>query len=134
MKVNANTQKRTRRTPIGTRNILTVQGKDPNFVYRVVNDTGDRIAQMQEMGYELVSDSSIMVGDRRVTNPSSDGSPVKVSVGGGVQGYVMRIKKEWYEEDQDAKQQRVDQIEAAMRNEAKENSDFGKLQISKEAA
>ena len=42
------TVERPKRTPIGSRNVLTVSGKDPDFVYRIVNDVGDRIAMFQE--------------------------------------------------------------------------------------
>ena len=55
----ANTPKvqRPRRTSInGVRNVLSVTGTEPGFVYRFVNDTGDRVAQFQEAGYEIVTD------------------------------------------------------------------------------
>jgi hypothetical protein len=119
-----------RRTPIsGSRNVLTVQGKEPGYEYRIVNDTGDRISQMEDAGYEVVQDQNITVGDRRISNPTKEGSPVKVSVGGGQQAYVMRIKKEWYEEDKAAKAARVDEIEKGTLREAKQNSDYGKITI-----
>lgn len=128
MKVNET--KRVRRTPVsGKRNVLTVEGKDPNYEYRFVNDNGDRVAIMKEQGYEVVTDSNIKVGDRRVANPTQEGSPVKASVGQGVNAYLMRIKKEWYAEDQAAKQSHIDEIETAMKKEAKEGM-YGKLEIS----
>ena len=110
------TPNRPRRTSInGTRNVLSVEGKDPGYVYRVVNDTGDRVAQMESIGYEIVQDQNIRVGDRRVANPTKEGSPVKVSVGGGIQGYVMRIKKDFYEEDQSAKQDYLNKLEESLK-------------------
>lgn len=121
---------RVKRTSInGKRNVLTVQGKDPNFEYRIVNDVGDRVAAMQENGYEIVSDNTVKVGERRVANPTQDGSPVMASVGGGIKAYVMRIKKEWYAEDQEAKQRHVSETESAMKRDAKEGM-YGKLEIS----
>jgi hypothetical protein len=121
----------TRRTPInGVRNVLTVQGKDPDFEYRIVNDEGDRVAQFESMGYEVVTDQNVKVGDRRIANPTKEGSPVQVSVGGGVKGYVMRIKKDWYAEDQASKQSRVNETEEAMKKDARKNADYGKLDIS----
>lgn len=127
-------KKRTRkRVPIsGARNILTVQGKEPGFEYRIVNDDGDRISTMEERGYEVVTDTSIKVGDRRIANPTQQGSPVRVSVGGGVQGVLMRIPKEWYEEDQAAKAAQVNELEATTKKEAQANSDYGKIKISKD--
>ena len=125
------TQKRaSRRSSInGTRNVLNISGKEPGFVYRVVNDVGDRIEQLKAIGYEIVEDSGVQVGDRRIANPTKEGSPVKVSVGGGIQGYVMRIKQEWYDEDKAKKDAHVDNIEKGLVRDAKEQTDYGKIQV-----
>jgi len=126
-------KRQNRRTSInGTRNKLTVKGKDPNYVYRIVNDDDDRITQMQEIGYEIVTDSTLKVGDKRVAVPTTEGSPTKVSVGGGKIAYVMRIRKEFYDEDQKAKQALADELETSTKREAREISDYGKLSISKD--
>lgn len=130
---NIKSQERTRRTPInGTRSRLAVRGKEPGFVYRIVNDTEDRIASLQEMGYEIVTDSSVTVGDKRIANPSQEGSPVKVSVGQGTHAYVMRQKQEFFDEDQAAKNARNDELEAGMKKEAAASGFYGKLKISNE--
>ena len=128
------TNKRTpRRSSInGTRNVLNITGKEPGYVYRVVNDTGDRIDQLKEIVYEIVEDTNVKVGDRRVANPTKEGSPVRVSVGQGIQGYVMRIKQEWYDEDKAKKDARIDAIERGLVREAKEQSDYGKITVGKE--
>jgi len=121
---------RTRRSPInGTRNRLNVRGQEPGYVYRIVNDVDDRIQSLQEMGYEIVTDSNVTVGDKRIANPTQEGSPVKVSVGQGVQAYVMRQKQEWFDEDQKAKAARTDELEAQMKREAKDSGFYGKLKI-----
>jgi hypothetical protein len=75
---------RPKRTPVGTRNKLTVQGKDPNYVYRIVNDVGDRIQQFIDAGYEIVEAKDVRVGDKRVETASSEGSQAQVSVGGSI--------------------------------------------------
>ena len=121
---------RTRRSPInGVRNKLNVRGQEPGYVYRIVNDIEDRVQSLQEMGYEIVTDKGVTVGDKRIANPTQEGSPVKVSVGQGVQGYVMRQKQEWFDEDQKAKNARNDELEAQMKREAKDAGFYGKLQI-----
>lgn len=119
---------RTRRTPTSGRNVLTVRAedKDDDFVYRIVNDTGDRIAEFKERGYEVVQ-GDVKVGDRRVDSGSSEGSAVQVSVGGGTKGYLMRIRKDWYKEDQAAKQAEVDKSESALQS----GGDYGQLKIGK---
>lgn len=124
---------RTSRTPIsGRRNVLSMRGGDTeNYKYRIVNDVGDRVADFESRGYEIVTDQGIMIGDRRVSNPTTEGSPVKVSVGGGVQAYLMRQKKEYYDEDQAAKQKHVDETEGAIKSQARKAADFGKLDFQK---
>lgn len=124
-------KRKPRRTNInGTRNVLTVSGKEPGFEYRIVNDDGDRISQFEEMGYEVVKDQNIKVGDRRIANPTKEGSPIQVSVGGGTKAYLMRISKEWYDEDQAAKARRVDELEKGTLKEAREAADYGKVSVA----
>lgn len=122
---------RVSRTPIGTRNILTVKGKDPNYVYRHVNDIDDRIQMFQEAGYELVQDESVQVGDKRVNAASSLGSAKAVSVGQGTKAYLMRIKREWYEEDQAKKLSNVADIERATKEKALDGT-YGDLKLSRD--
>ena len=121
---------RTQRTPLANRSVLGIKGKEPGYVYRIVNDTGDRVASFQEQGYEIVTDSSITIGDSRVGKASADGSPVQVAVGNGIDGYLMRIKEEYYKEDQAYKEQKLSELEQSMRKEAKDISDYGNLKIT----
>jgi hypothetical protein len=126
------TTKRTkRRTPVsGGRNVLTVQGKEPGFEYRIVNDVGDRPAMFAENGWEFVNDTSIQIGERRINNPTAKGTVVSASVGQGVQGVLMRIPKEFYEEDQAAKAAHIDKQEQDIKNRAKQEGFYGKLSIN----
>ena len=127
------TKRKSRRTGINkTRNVLTVEGKDPGFEYRIVNDTGDRITQFEERGYEIVSDSNIRVGDRRIANPTKEGSPIQISVGGGQKAFLMRLKREFYEEDRKAKDALIDEQEKGMLAEAKQIADYGKVTVTRE--
>jgi hypothetical protein len=119
---------RVKRTPVSGRNRLTVQGKDPNYVYRIVNDEEDRIARFQEGGYELLQDEAVKVGDKRANQTSSEGSVKQLSVGGGKKAFVMRIRKDWYEEDQKAKAAQVDAIEATTKKKALDGR-YGTLTI-----
>lgn len=120
---------RKKRTPISGRNVLTVVGKEPGYVYRIVNDTGDRIAQFLEADYELVEASAVQVGDRRVNNGTAEGTKAQVSVGGGSKAFVMRIKEEFYKEDQVAKHAHVNQLEQTIK-QTSGKADFGELKIS----
>lgn len=107
---------RVRRTAIGTRNRLSVKDQDPNYQYRIVNVTDDRVEQFIEQGYEIVNTS---VGDKRVDAGTPIGSTAQISVGNGTKAVVMRQRKDFYKEDQDAKQAQIDELEATMNNTAK---------------
>jgi len=129
----AESKVRVRRTPInGTRNRLNVRGKEDGYQYRIVNDIDDRVQTFQEMGYEIVSDSNVQVGDKRVANPTKEGSPVQVSVGQGIKAFVMRQKNEWFEADQKAKQVQVNELESSMKRDAKALGLDGDLKIGRD--
>ena len=122
---------RTQRVPVGTRNVLTVMGKDPNYENRIINDSGDRVQEFLDAGYELVQKDSVRVGDKRVNSTTAEGSVAQLSVGQGQKGYVVRIKKEWYDEDQAKKQARVNELESATKAKALDGT-YGKLEISRD--
>lgn len=122
---------RVRRTPInGARNVLTAGNKEPGFHYRFVNDTGDRVSDMQERGYEVVTDKTIQIGDRRVATPTAEGSPRVASVGGGTKAVLMRIKDEWFKEDQEAKQADIDEMEQSIKQTGLDGG-YGKVDIGR---
>ena len=123
---------RVTRTPVSQRNILTVKGKDPNYEYRIVNDVEDRITQFHEAGYEVVQNDSVDVGDRRASNGTSIGSAKVLSVGQGTKAVVMRIKKEWYEEDQREKHRKIAATEASIKDPSQNGGDYGSTNISRD--
>ena len=125
---NTRTTTRPQRTPLANRSVLSVKGKEPGYEYRIVNDVGDRVEMFKSMGYEVVADDSVQIGERRIANPSREGSPVQVSVGGGTKAFLMRQKQEWFNEDQATKEARLKDQEQAMRADATAGM-YGKLKI-----
>jgi hypothetical protein len=124
-------EKRVARKPMFQRGPQSITGdKDPDFEYRFVNDTGSRVTNFQSAGYELVQDESIVVGDSRVFDPSDLGSAKCVTSNDGTKSYLMRIKKEWYKEDQTAKQSQIDETEKAMKTDASRASDYGSFKVN----
>ncbi len=122
---------RVRRTPLSGRSRLSVRNQEPGYVYRIVNTNMDndpeRVQSLIEQGYEIVPrDKSGPVGDKRVDNSSSLGSSSEISVGQGTKAVVMRIREDWYKEDQAIKQSMVDQTEQTMR---KEKADYGDVKL-----
>lgn len=113
------------RTPLGARNVLTFRGLEKGFTYRIINDQDDRLVRAQEAGYEFVT-SDEKLGDKKVAEATKIGSKVQKQVGGGVTGYLMRIKDEWYQEDQESKQAKISSMENAMKpNKAKDEYGSG---------
>ena len=118
---------RPKRVPVVGRSRLAIRNQDPNYHYRVVNanleSDPDRIENLKEMGYEVVEKGD--TGEKRVDTPSALGSAGLISVGQGTKAVVMRIRKEWYKEDQDAKQEEINKTE----READKRADYGKLVV-----
>jgi hypothetical protein len=109
-------QVRVKRTPVsGFRNVLTYSAKDPGYIYRWVNDLDTRIQMFQEAGYEFIPTGEGQVGDKRVGTATELGSVVSKPVGNNTTAYLMRIKQEWYEEDQ---QKKLDHIKRQERDMA----------------
>jgi hypothetical protein len=107
---------RPKRQPVGLRNRLTVADKDPNYEYRWINanaDGGDRPAILQESGYEYVPKSDARRANIRVSDAGALGAFETTPGGGGDTLVLMRQKREYYEEDQKAKQARVDETDRA---------------------
>lgn len=112
------------RTPLGQRNRLAIRNKEKGYHYRIVNANlekdPDRIQAFTDAGWEVVPAAAVgSVGDKRVDDPSALGSASSVSVGQGTKAVVMRIKDEWYKEDQAYKQQQVNESESTMYEQAR---------------
>ena len=120
---------RPKRIPVGSRNRLDVIGKDPNFVYRIVNDVDDRIERFKQAGYELVDVNEARLSSQRVGAGTPEGTMASMPVGMGTTGYLVKIPKDWYEDDQRTKQV---QIEASEESIKKPNIDgaYGEIKIS----
>ena len=108
---------RPKRTPLGARNRLSFPISDEDrdkYHYRVLNDQDDRLARAQEAGYEFVQ-SDQKLGDPRAVEAGMLGANVAKPVGQGTVGYLMRIPKEYYEEDQQAKEDKLKGLEKSMK-------------------
>ena len=114
----------------GPRNVLKASKEIPGYKLRVVNDVGDRVEAFKEMGYEVVDDPDMRLGDRRAGRAGSTGSAVTVQVGQGTKAVLMKQRLEWYEEDQKAKAERIKEDEESMYQRARrEESDYGNIKV-----
>lgn len=109
---------------------LTVNDRDPNYVYRVINDQDGRIALAQANGYEIVQ-SEQELGDPKAGNATKLGSAVTKPVGGGMTGVLMRIPKDEYDAAQKMKAAAIDRSEEAL-DQSKAEGHYGKFVKSSE--
>lgn len=123
-------KERKKRVPVsGPRDILSVPNQDPNYVYRWVRDEANRINRFKDGGYEVVT-ADLEVGQPAVDRNTKLGSSI-TQTRGTVTLVLMRIPKEWYDEDQVAKQDEIDALEATMKKSAEANKDYGTLKITR---
>lgn len=115
------------RVPLGVPRLKMTAPQRPGYVRRWVNDDPGRLDSAQQGGYEFV------LGEVRSEGGATDGVGAKISrvVGSNDNGtpktaYLMEIKKEWYDEDQQAKQASVNQTEAALRRGSDEHGEPGR--------
>ena len=121
--------KRERRTPTaGLRDKLTVYDKDANFHYRWVRNDEGRVRWFQERGYEIVTQSH-EVGEKAVDSGTQLGSAVTKFGGGTVTLILMRIPKEWFDEDQAAKEDAIAATEATMKRPGE--GGYGRFDITR---
>lgn len=120
----------------GYRDKLTVHGQDPEYSYRWILSTSSdsgRILQLRERGYEFASSKDHTVGETNVYT-TKDGSSL-IRVPASKEGdflYLMRIKKQWYEEDQEEKARRIlDEHEAVRKYSSQEGAGgvYGKFEL-----
>jgi hypothetical protein len=116
--------KRRERTPLYEQRRIMKVAQDPNYKYRLVNDSGDNLAAFVEGGWEILDrNGNEMEVHSRLQDSSWRQSAASQPVGGGTIGYMMRIPLEWWKEDQVVKQNRITELE---------NSIIQKREIGKE--
>lgn len=122
---------RKERIPLGGgRQKLAAPQARPGYVHRWINNDPGRIEQAQAAGYEFVRDpNAVKSGEEyQQENETSDiGSSVSRIVGKddggqGKRAYLMEIPKEFYDEDQAAKQQALDAVDAQIDKGKHENT------------
>ena len=111
----ARVDERPRRVPVGAGNKLQFEGRDPGYAYRVVMDRPGRLGMFLQAGYEFCY-SEVREADKGTAEGSSPDTRVMVNMGGAEKGYLMRIPKEFYDEDQANKMNKVKAQEATMKN------------------
>ena len=121
---------RTRRSFVGdSADILTVTGKDPDYEYRWVNDERGRVQRMTEAGYDVVEDEH-SIGDNTLKDAGASNT-ITVNRKQGTKGVLMRIKREYYEEDKLARAEQIAKTEAGLiKEETEADGRYGTYEIT----
>ncbi len=104
----------------GTKLKLSVEKTIPGYHMHIFNDDGIRIQEALAIGWEFVAPNEVGKVSPHVTSRNVDlGDKVKYLVGkeeggGPLYGYLMKIRQEWWEEDQAELQSRSDKIDDAI--------------------
>ncbi|HDA7126318.1 TPA: hypothetical protein O5T86_001251 [Staphylococcus aureus] len=116
---------RRRRTGLGPdRNLklhVPEEAKDPNFVYRWVNNRPGRVMQLTQMDdYEVVSSE-----DGKIDRGTTEGTVVKRTVNRseGDEAVLVRKPRAYYEADKAEEQKLIDAADEDMRNGASRSSE-----------
>lgn len=108
-------EQRPRRNRSGGRSdIISVEGMDPNFSYRLVKDVmveseekdkalvarpGQRIMKFLDDGWTFVQGNEVVIGGNYEYKTGNLGSLIKIPAGQDEYLYLLKIKKEWFEQD-----------------------------------
>jgi len=116
----------------GTEAKISVQQQIEGYHLHVFTDTGGRIQAAMDNGYEFVTPDEVGGVSENVVSRNGDlGERIRYLVnpraeGTEQYGYLMKIRQEWYEEDQAELQAKNNLIDAAVRKGkiTGENSSF----------
>lgn len=124
---------RVRRTSLTKRSRIAVRDQDPDFVYRVVNDTPGRVEELQDQDWEVDTNTSsgqVEQTSEGVKAATSPGSVKKVHVGNGQYGIVMRKRRDYYDEDVALKHAENDKYIQQIKQDVTQSG--GKLDLSRD--
>ena len=123
--------KRPGRVPMGKRRVLRFD-PIPGYELRVFNDDpkdlGQRLRDAEAAGWEYVIDEKELE-DERAGKTSPMGSAVTKPVGAGKTGVLMKKKKEWFDEDERAKQEKNTEQENGLVAAAGVEGKYGEIKI-----
>lgn len=116
----------------GTEGKLTIDHQIEGFHLHIFNDTPGRIANAISGGYTFVSPDEVGGTRENVVSRNTDiGDKVRFLVGRSEDGkepayaYLMKIKQDWYDEDQNSIQAKVNETDDAIRNGKATNNTEG---------
>lgn len=110
---------------------LEVVNPEPGYEYYTANDEGDRVERLKARGYEVVESNNEHGTYMGAINPKEVGTTVQTTVNPwGTKGVLMKIRKEWYDEDKKYKAEQSAKKEEALYRQLKEEGRTGDVKIT----
>lgn len=103
---------RRKRVPLGVQQQRLGARVPDGMVGRWVNDTPGRIDRARQAGYEFINEDGRTAAERESCRSEIVGTARE---GGPLRAYLMAIPRQFYEEDQAAKQEPLDRFEEDLR-------------------
>ena len=106
----------------GTEVKLSVRNQIPGYHLHVFTDAGSRIQEAMDSGYEFVTPTEVGGVSENVVSRNGDlGERIRYLVnpraeGTEQYGYLMKIRQEWYEQDQAELQAKNNRIDESIRS------------------
>lgn len=125
-------KERPERIPLGDKNIMTVRGLNDRdeYVYRWINDEGDRIVDCYNAGYEFVDKNGLIVGDATVETRASNVGILSKNVGNGVTAYLMKqLREQWVADRKARVDDKTDLSEAGLKQPNKDAGFYGSATV-----
>ena|ERR1700744_762242 len=129
----ATTSARPKRTPVGQRPRLVVNGKNPNYEYRIVNDTPGNVAVYLNNGWQTCTNDEVDTGNFRAEQASDVGSLASFIVDGGtgMKAYVLKISKDEFQEIQEALEHENRLLEETSTSANYNDGEYGSVKIDR---
>ena len=105
----------------GTEAKLGVRSQIPGYHLHIFTDVGSRVQEAIDSGYEFVTPTEIGGVSENVVSRNSDlGERIRYLVNPRAEGteqfgYLMKVRQEWFEEDQAELQAKNNRIDSAIR-------------------
>ena len=110
------------------------EDKDPSFHYAWINDLNDLIRRAKRAGFDHVTVEEMPNwGSISVDSANPAASVISMPVGGGRVAFLMKQPMEFYEEDMQAKADRLKKKESGMIQELNSGKDggYGKVEFER---
>ena len=113
--IQRHTRKKIKRVPLRKARKLNVSiDLDSNYHYYIANNTGDNLQTFLNAGYGFVENEAFKKekkDHKDVSYATQFGKYISYNVGGGIKGYLMKIKKDLWEKEERRSDEENEKVE-----------------------